>query len=974
MIQKIFQRNKKPNKMIKSIQEKRQILESFSDEELINKHLGLIEEYRDKSDVARSSIINSDELKVLSLAIISEICRRRLGLTPYDVQIEGALALINGNFAQMKTGEGKTLTALLASYWGLIVGIKTYVITVNEYLCERDRNMSQKVFDLIGEDIGLVMSNMLNSDKQLEYSKSIIYITNSELAFDYLRNNITNNHRDKLHNEDYDFAIIDEADLILIDEASNPVIISEQSSMDMKSLKRADGFIKSLTEDDYEIDEDTLIPTLNEETFEKAEEYFNEDLTLNSELYHAVNQSLLANIKMKKDVDYIVNDEDEVLIVDKFTGRVLDGRRFQNGLHQAIEVKEGVEVKEENKAIARTTYQGLFKKFKLLSGMSGTIIESKDEFLDVYGTDVSVIPTHKAIQREDCLSSFFETYDEKITAIIDEIRRVKDNTNDFQPILVGTVSVEESELISRKLDELSISHRLLNAKKLPEEAEIISKAGQVGTITIATNMAGRGTDIKLSKEAINKGGLYVIGSGRNLSKRIDNQLIGRAGRQGEIGKSKFFVSLEDNLITDFCTTGFEKYVKGLKKKGKELPIEDIKLDRLVDEIQEVLDSMGTSARKMLVQTESFIDLQGTALYKKRDRILREGIDITETEDIITKSIEDKIMSFKIDRFNWEFDKVEEFLFNTLNINVHTIKDGKYNEFNWEEVTRGVTETELKDFLTKPITEKISELINDFSTDDLKDKTSHLYIKSLDDMWGEYLMEIELYKQSFAMGAMGEQDPVRKFITDIDEIYKTLQEQAIDNFIEELFSVHKGFSLLNSTKFYSAFPIKKNYTFNIKSSHIGEKINVEVYSFNGKVRETEVIVNEKGIAVVTVEGNLLIGDYVMVCYLNKEEIARVSMRILNERKEIYLVNDEPLELEIPNNSLNHVGDKDIKYKGSLINANKGTALSFDVTKGIDNISISKPKSQDVWDEGLYMFILFGENKPLYHKEFEIRKAL
>jgi preprotein translocase subunit SecA len=707
---------------------------------------------------------NKDK-EIQAYALIHEVIKRILHVSPYDVQIAGAIALREGNIAQMRTGEGKTITALFPAFWGYVFKQQTYVITVNEYLAERDYLQAKAVFDYLNISIGLILKDKHTLEKKAEYKKPVVYVTNTELAFDYLRDNITT-QADFLMQGAFDFAIIDEADLVLIDEAKNPVVISGSAMDESNVILKAKYFIKSLVEGDFDIDDDHHIPLLTDQGFEHGKTYFNCEITDNTTLYNAIQQALYAHHRLKIDVDYIVRNG-EILIVDKFTGRVLPGRRFQSGLHQAIEAKEGVNVNPENMTLATATYQSLFRKFKRVSGMTGTGIESKEEFKTIYHMDVEVIPTNKPNLREDKSDILFETKKDKYEYLVS---LVKEKHEKGQPILIGTISVKESEEVEESLRHVGIPYRLLNAKNDKEEVSIVESAGERGAVTISTNMAGRGTDIKLNDEIEKLGGLCVIGVSRNESKRIDRQLRGRSGRQGQKGESIYLSSLQDDFLLMYPSSKLEKFI------GKNIayPVTKQNATTLVDEIQNVMESMSTSIRKMQFQMDDILHYQREYVYQMRKSVLQQGVSRDELEKRSIEAV-DAILEPFIDQSsrpeNWDLSSLKGVILSQLGIVgcLPENEDGLYD----------LKISDISLMIHRAIMENIDKIANAAGEEAFFRVISQQTILSLmDNYWISFLQEVELYKQGFGMSSIGEQDPIRKFSVDMDALFKALMKQAL----------------------------------------------------------------------------------------------------------------------------------------------------------------------------------------------------
>ncbi|MCM0599793.1 preprotein translocase subunit SecA [Periweissella fabalis] len=591
---------------------------ALSDEELKAKTTEYKERYKKGESL--------DKLLPEAFATIREADKRVLGLFPFRVQIMGSTVLHEGNIAEMRTGEGKTLTATMAVYLNAISGDGVHVVTVNEYLSARDAAEMGEVYNWLGLTVGVNASDMSPEEKRVAYQADITYSTNSELGFDYLRDNMVTDPEERSQRP-LNFAIVDEVDSILIDEARTPLIISGPSSGTTALYQRADRFVKTLTvKEDYKVDLESKTITLTDAGIKKAEDFFNLDNLYDAEntaLTHHLDQSLRANYIMLKDKDYVVSD-DEVMIVDSFTGRIMDGRRFSDGLHQAIEAKEHVEIQDENKTMANITYQNFFRMYKKLSGMTGTAQTEREEFREIYNMEVISIPTNRPIARVDEPDLLYPSLKNKFDAVVE---LVKELHSKGQPILIGTVAVETSEYLAHLLDNENIPHNVLNAKNHAKEAEIIANAGQRGAVTIATNMAGRGTDIKLGPGVSELGGLAVIGTERHESRRIDNQLRGRSGRQGDKGYSQFFLSLEDDLMQRFGGEKIRAIMERMNLEDDEAVIKNRLITRSVESAQKRVEGNNYDSRKNVLQYDDVMREQREVIYRERNQIIDEKEDL-----------------------------------------------------------------------------------------------------------------------------------------------------------------------------------------------------------------------------------------------------------------------------------------------------------------------------------------------------------
>lgn len=563
-----------------------------------------------------------------------------LGLFPYRVQIMGGIVLHNGDVPEMRTGEGKTLTATMPVYLNAIAGEGVHVITVNEYLSTRDATEMGEVYSWLGLSVGINLAAKSPAEKREAYNCDITYSTNSEVGFDYLRDNMVVRQEDMVQRP-LNFALVDEVDSVLIDEARTPLIVSGAVSSETNQLYiRADMFVKTLTSVDYVIDVPTKTIGLSDSGIDKAESYFNLSNLYDIEnvaLTHFIDNALRANYIMLLDIDYVVSEDGEILIVDQFTGRTMEGRRFSDGLHQAIEAKEGVRIQEESKTSASITYQNMFRMYKKLAGMTGTAKTEEEEFREVYNMRIIPIPTNRPIARIDHTDLLYPTLESKFRAVVED---VKTRHAKGQPILVGTVAVETSDLISRKLVEAGIPHEVLNAKNHFKEAQIIMNAGQRGAVTIATNMAGRGTDIKLGEGVRELGGLCVIGTERHESRRIDNQLRGRSGRQGDPGESQFYLSLEDDLMRRFGSDRIKAFLDRMKLDEEDTVIKSGMLGRQVESAQKRVEGNNYDTRKQVLQYDDVMREQREIIYANRRDVITANRDLgPEIKAMIKRTID-----------------------------------------------------------------------------------------------------------------------------------------------------------------------------------------------------------------------------------------------------------------------------------------------------------------------------------------------
>lgn len=701
-----------------------------------------------------------EDILVEAFATAREAAKRTIGEYPFYVQLLGGIAIHYGNIAEMKTGEGKTLTTVLPAYLNSLTGKGVHVITVNEYLTLRNAEWMGKVFEFLGVTVGVNLRELTPSEKKKEYDKDILYTTNNELGFDYLRDNMVVKKENRVQ-RGLNFAILDEVDSILIDEARTPLIISG-GHMESKNLyNSADIFVKTLIkEQDYTIDEKTKSVSLSDEGSDKACKYFKLDNLYdisNTALVHHIDQALKANYAMQRDVDYVVQDN-EVIIVDQFTGRLMKGRAFSEGLHQAIEAKEGVKIQDETKTLATITFQNLFRMYNKLSGMTGTAKTEEEEFRNIYNMFVIQIPTNREVIREDLADLVFATKKAKFNAIVDEIEK---RHKMGQPILVGTIAIETSELVSKMLDKKGIKHEVLNAKNHAREAEIIAKAGEKNSVTIATNMAGRGTDIKLGDGVRELGGLCVIGTERHESRRIDNQLRGRAGRQGDPGVSQFFVSLEDELMVRFGTDR----IKALMQSAgfDEQAIRSKIFTSSIEGAQKRVEGNNFDIRKQLLQYDNVMNEHREIIYRKRNEIL----DQESIHENVLNSFKDYINNIVIQYLNSEEETRYEELTDYINKNLLKTKKIKLSQIEnktIEDATEIIYELLNEDYEEK-IKEMPWELVNEFE--------KAIALRVIDTNWMNHINNMEHLKEGIGLRGYANEDPLQAYIKEGYQIFDNM---------------------------------------------------------------------------------------------------------------------------------------------------------------------------------------------------------
>ena len=701
-----------------------------------------------------------EDIKIEAFAVAREAAYRVIGEKPYYVQILGGLAIHEGNIAEMRTGEGKTLTATMPAYLNALDGKGVHIITVNEYLAERDANWMGNIYRFLGLTVGINFRESTPKEKQEAYNSDVMYTTNNELGFDYLRDNMVVKAEDRVQRP-LNFVIIDEVDSVLIDEARTPLIISGGRIESANLYIDADRFVKKLKEGNgYSYDEKEKAATLDEEGIKLAEKYFKVnnlyDLA-NTNLVHYINQALRANFVMKRDMDYVVN-EGKVVIVDPFTGRLMAGRNFSDGLHQAIEAKEGVDIQQETKTLATITFQNLFRMYNKLSGMTGTAKTEEEEFREIYNMYVITIPTNKPVARVDYGDLLFATKAGKYKAIVNEI---KERHAKGQPVLVGTIAVETSELISSMLKKEHVPHEVLNAKNNAREAEIIAKAGEKGSVTIATNMAGRGTDIKINDEVKELGGLCVIGTERHESRRIDNQLRGRSGRQGDPGFSQFCVSFEDDLMVRFGTDRAKSLLASVGFSD-DVSIRNKFLSNSIESAQKRVEGNNFDIRKNLLQFDDVINQQREYIYEKRNEIL-DSDSIHETvletfKTYITNLVNNHIMP---EGYLTEQDITDILEFSNENLLRNKILLNDIKNFESEQ---------LIEFLYNKILEEYDNKLTDIPEEIVKEFEKAITLRVIDTHWMEHINTMANLREGIGLRSYGQVDPLRAYTSEGFELY------------------------------------------------------------------------------------------------------------------------------------------------------------------------------------------------------------
>ena len=751
---------------------------------------------------AQNGTLNIEEIIPESFALVREAARRTLGERHYDVQLAGGLILNKGKIAEMKTGEGKTLVSTLPAYLNSLSGKGVHIVTVNDYLAQRDSAWMGKVYDYLGVSTGCVINNLEDSERKNNYACDITYATNNELGFDYLRDNMKYDLSEMVQRS-HNYCIVDEVDSILIDESRTPLIISGKLEDKTTLYTTANEFIKNIHKNDYELDEKNKNVILNDTGVNKIEKLaFQKNILKNNNFYdpanldlvHHVNQALKANLMFKKDTDYILK-EGKVQIIDEFTGRVLDGRRFSDGLHQAIEAKENVDIQEENQTLASITYQNYFRLYKKLAGMTGTAMTESEEFFDIYKLNVVSIPTNKKMSRKDFNDQIFRTEKEKYNAIT---KKISECNSKGQPVLVGTTSIEKSEKISNFLIKSKIKHNVLNAKQHENEAKIIAEAGKTGAVTIATNMAGRGTDIKLGgnkdfyKEEYNKldlhkkneskvkelGGLFIIGTERHESRRIDNQLRGRSGRQGDPGSTIFYISLQDELMRIFGGDSIDGMLKKLGLKENE-SIDHPWINKAMERAQKKVETRNFDIRKTLIKFDDVMNDQRQVIFSQRLKILKEeSIDII-LNDFFEEILKDlEILSDKFQKSN-----DEKYLTQIKNILGNSINDAGLIKLVSAGKDKFVTE------MTKLFEKKKESRIEILGKEQNKILEKKIFLQIIDFSWRSHIQYLEQLRQVIGLRQYGQKDPLSEFKREAFSLFEGLLSKIKNDVIKLLFNLN-----------------------------------------------------------------------------------------------------------------------------------------------------------------------------------------
>lgn len=778
--------------IIEKINSYRETMHGLSDEEL----RGKTDEFKNRLEQGETL----DDILPEAYATVREAGKRVLNMEHFDVQLIGGVILHQGRIAEMKTGEGKTLVCTLPAYLNALTEKGVHVVTVNDYLAKRDSEWMGKIHEFLGLKVGVVLNDMNQEERQEAYKADITYITNNELGFDYLRDNMAVYEED-LVQRGLNYCIIDEVDSVLIDEARTPLIISGQSGKSTKIYEMCDVLAlqmvrgKDLPEfskidaimgieqeetGDFIVNEKDKVVSLTQDGIKKVEKFFHIDNLAdpeNLEIQHNVILALRAHYLMHRDQDYVVKDG-EILIVDSFTGRIMPGRRYSDGLHQAIEAKEGVEVKQESQTLANITFQNFFNKYDKIAGMTGTAITEEQEFRDIYGMDVIEIPTNKPVIRVDHDDAVYTTKKEKFKAVVEEVKKAHEKG---QPVLVGTITIDVSELISKMLNREGIPHNVLNAKYHEKEAAIVAEAGKHGAVTIATNMAGRGTDIKLDEQARAAGGLKIIGTERHESRRIDNQLRGRSGRQGDVGESQFFISLEDDLMRLF---GSERMIKVFKSLGIEEgePIRHKMLSSAIERAQEKIESNNFAIRKNLLEYDQVMNEQRELIYAQRRRVLKGENMKDNILDMIRDRINfyvSQVITDEVERENWDLGELNRILLPVIPlspITENSISDAK-------DVSG------LEDLLYQKAVDLYNEKEAEFpNPEDFREVERVILLRVINRKWMDEINDMDQLREGIGLQAYGQRNPVDEYKAQSYDMMDAMNEAIKNDTVQMLYLV------------------------------------------------------------------------------------------------------------------------------------------------------------------------------------------
>ncbi|MBN1382712.1 MAG: preprotein translocase subunit SecA [Deltaproteobacteria bacterium] len=736
-------------------------------------------ELRSKTDIFKEKISNGVDIEDIVaevFAVVRETSRRTLQMRPFDVQIIGGLVLHEGKIAEMKTGEGKTLAATLPLYLNALSGKGAHLVTVNDYLARRDAQWMGPIYNFLGLSVGVIVHGLDDDERRNAYNDDITYGTNNEFGFDYLRDNMKFS-LDEYVQRDFNYAIVDEVDSILIDEARTPLIISGPSDESTDKYYQINQVIPRLKKErDYTIDEKSRTVVLTEEGVARVENILKVQNLFepkNMEILHHVNQALKAHTLFKRDVDYLVRDG-EVIIVDEFTGRVMPGRRYSDGLHQALEAKEKVKVERENQTLASITFQNYFRMYKKLAGMTGTADTEAAEFKKIYDLDVTVVPTNMPMIRTDHTDVIYKTEDEKFKAVINEI---KDLNKAKRPVLVGTISIEKSELLSRYLSRNGIKHHVLNAKNHEKEAEIIAQAGQPGMVTISTNMAGRGTDIKLGEGVAELGGLHILGTERHESRRIDNQLRGRSGRQGDMGSSRFYLSLEDDLLRIF---GAERISSIMDRIGIEenQPIEHKMISRAIENAQRRVEGQNFDIRKHLLEYDDVMNRQRKVIYEQRRKVLGGEELWNDIDDMLEELVENLVPVYIAEKSHpdeWDLKGLEDAVLAQFT-----------QKMDFSNADRdGMSKDTIAEDIIKRAQTHLRQKESDFGKPLMDYLIRMIMLQSIDVQWKDHLLGMDHLKEGIGLRGYGQKDPVREYQREGYDMFMDMIQRVKEDSIKKL---------------------------------------------------------------------------------------------------------------------------------------------------------------------------------------------
>jgi preprotein translocase subunit SecA len=736
------------------------------------------DELRAKTSYFRDKLANGvglDDILPEAFAVVREVSKRTVGMRPFDVQILGGLVLHEGKIAEMKTGEGKTLAATMPLYLNALMGKGVHLVTVNDYLASRDAEWMGPIYRFLGMSVGVIVHGIEDDERRAAYNADITYGTNNEFGFDYLRDNMKYSLSDYVQ-RDFHYAIVDEVDSILIDEARTPLIISGPSEESTDKYIRVNQVIPNLRRGmDYTVDEKSRTVALTEEGVTRVEGSLrvqNLYEPQNIDLLHHVNQALRAHTLFKRDVDYLLR-EGKVVIVDEFTGRVMPGRRYSDGLHQALEAKEHVKVEQENQTLASITFQNYFRMYSKLAGMTGTADTEAEEFKKIYNLEVLVAPTNMPMIRQDHPDVIYKTEREKYLAVIDEIKQLHQAE---RPVLVGTISIEKSELLSKYLTRTGIKHHVLNAKNHEKEAEIVAKAGQPGQVTISTNMAGRGTDIKLGERVADLGGLHILGTERHESRRIDNQLRGRSGRQGDMGSSRFYLSLEDDLLRIF---GAERISAVMDRIGMEegQPIEHRLISKAIENAQKRVEGQNFDIRKHLLEYDDVMNRQRQVIYEQRKKVLKGERLWQDVEEILDEIVEDMVVEYadeKRPQDEWDIQGMDEEIYRRFTLKLNLSATGR--KLKIEEIIERITD-EIKALLRKKEADYGKPLMDYLMR--------MIMLQSIDTHWKEQLLAMDHLKEGIGLRGYGQKDPIREYQKEGYSMFMEMINRIKEDSIEKL---------------------------------------------------------------------------------------------------------------------------------------------------------------------------------------------